>query len=114
MWYPTPTAEDVFAGLAESPALLPHLNALVFHVDSAHISDSFWAALHRALLARRTGCLLVRIKVLQRLPDSRMPSPDIIAAFRALAMDGVQIQLGLTRDTWYSIKHRDTWNHTFA
>ncbi|KAJ7751720.1 hypothetical protein B0H14DRAFT_2980980, partial [Mycena olivaceomarginata] len=39
MWYPT--AEAVFAGLAESPTLLPHVNALVLHVTENDISDSF-------------------------------------------------------------------------
>ncbi|KAJ7854279.1 hypothetical protein B0H14DRAFT_2756560 [Mycena olivaceomarginata] len=112
MWYPT--AEAVFAGLAESPTLLPHVNALVLHVTENDISDSFWAVLHRALLARRTGCLLVRITVPGRLPDSKMPSPGIIAAFRALAVDGVQIQLGLTGEIWHVAGDQEMWNHTFA
>jgi hypothetical protein len=116
MWFPTaePPAEDVFAGLAESPTLLPHLNALVLHVTEDVISDSFWAALHRALLARRAEFQLVQITVPGRLPDSKMPSPDIIVAFRALAVNGVQIQLGLTREIWHGIGRRETWNHTFA
>jgi hypothetical protein len=112
MWYPT--VEAVFAGLAEFPTLLPHVNAIALHITEDDISDSFWTALHRALLARRTGCLVVRITVLERLPDSKMPSPDIIAAFRALAVDGVQIQLGLTREIWPGVANRVTWNHTFA
>ncbi|KAJ7302197.1 hypothetical protein DFH08DRAFT_905730 [Mycena albidolilacea] len=111
---PALPSEAVFAGLAESPALLPHLNALVLHVTVYVISDSFWAALHRALLARRAEFQLVQITVLGRLPDSKMPSPDLIAAFRALALDGVQIQLGLTREIWHGVGDPETWNHTFA
>ncbi|KAJ7791070.1 hypothetical protein B0H14DRAFT_2936917, partial [Mycena olivaceomarginata] len=111
MWFPT--AEAVFAGLAESPTLLPHVNALVLHVTEDDISDSFWAALNRAL-ARRAEFQLVDITVPGRLPDSKMPSPDIIAAFRALAVNGVQIQLGLTRQIWHGVGRRDKWNHTFA
>jgi hypothetical protein len=112
MWYPT--AEVVFAGLAESQTLLSHVNALGLHLTEDDISDSFWAALHRALLARRTGCLLVRITIVGRLPDFKMPSPDIIAALRALALDGVQIQLGFTRESWKSIGDQETWNDIFA
>jgi hypothetical protein len=111
--------EDVFAGLAELPTLVPHLNTLVLNVDEEVIFASFWEALHRALLVRRTGFLLVRITMLEVLSNWRMPPPDIIAAFRAWAMDGIQIQL-ITRHNpkeWARRGHLgpwEKWNHTFA
>jgi hypothetical protein len=98
LWFPT--VEALFAGLTESPTLLPHINALVLHVTEDDISDSLWAALNGALLTHRTEFQLVDITVPGRLPDSKMPSPDIIAALRALAVNGVQIQLRLIRPIW--------------
>jgi hypothetical protein len=112
LWFPT--AEAVFSGLAESPALLTHVNALVLHVTEDDISDSFWAALNRAFLTRPAEFQLVDITVPGRLPDSKMPSPDIIAAFRALAVNGVRIQLRLIRPIWDGVADRETWNHTFT
>jgi hypothetical protein len=83
---------DLFLALADSPSLLPNLLSLVVHLDDeAPISDSFWTAVYHALLARPTQFQVVQFDTYYSLPASKMPAPDIMAAFRELGADGTQV-----------------------
>ncbi|KAJ7360801.1 hypothetical protein DFH08DRAFT_931128 [Mycena albidolilacea] len=82
-------AEELFGALTESASLLPQLSILIINLtddEDPEISDSFWNAALAALVARRR--LTVPI-----VTDSEMPTPDIIAAFRELVTDGMQVHI---------------------
>jgi hypothetical protein len=102
LWYTySPTVKKLFAALAESTSLLPQLRTLVIQVEEVPPNcHSFWMTLLRALVARRTRIQAFHCMVFRRLPDSKLPAPDIIAAFRELVMDGMEIQISALREAW--------------
>ncbi|KAJ7302057.1 hypothetical protein DFH08DRAFT_826938 [Mycena albidolilacea] len=109
MWEPhCPVVESLFAALVESPSLLPQLSTLVIRFnqdESDAIFDSFWTVALRAFVARRARFQVLHLGVPKSLHDSKMPPPHIVAQFRELALDGVQIHLGALYETW---------THTFS
>jgi hypothetical protein len=104
MWQPhCPVVESLFAALAESPSLLPQLSTLAIRFsqeESDAIFDSFWTVALRALVARRTRFQVLHLMVHKSLHDSKMPPPHIVAEFRELALNGVQIHLSALYETW--------------
>ncbi|KAJ7242397.1 hypothetical protein B0H12DRAFT_1132642 [Mycena haematopus] len=106
MWYPQYLAvENLFAVLAEFQSPFSHLRTLVVHApgDTPENPVSFWTALIRALAARRTQIQIFRLTVPDMIPPM-MPSPDILAAIRELAVDGMQVCI---IDTRYGIYWTD-------
>ncbi|KAJ7315407.1 hypothetical protein DFH08DRAFT_820662 [Mycena albidolilacea] len=96
-----PVMEGLLAALADSPSLLPHLNTLVVHLDiSISKSDFPWASLSHALSGRCTIFRVFQLEVPRRLPASQMPPTDVIATFRALAVDGTQVRISATLESW--------------
>ncbi|KAJ7449988.1 hypothetical protein B0H11DRAFT_323287 [Mycena galericulata] len=100
LWYPNTTlAEDLFAALANpSLRILPNLeDVTIRHPFSSTVFSvlpgSFWEMLLRALSARRTQIRVVHIETSRR-PEPSKPAADILAAFRELAADGMDIFVG--------------------
>ncbi|KAJ6500835.1 hypothetical protein C8R45DRAFT_82040 [Mycena sanguinolenta] len=82
---------DLIAALADSSSslLLPNLQSLTIDVlaGTMHISQPFWRALLRAVSSRRFQLRLVG-------PHFRIPSADIMQAFKELDDDGVEVYVG--------------------
>jgi hypothetical protein len=102
-WPGTSLATELFAALADSPSLLPNLIGLTvrprnFDTSSLYAPDtaeSLWKTLLRALSARRTQLRVVRVKLMHgSLSSSLKPAADILAAFRELAADGMELYIG--------------------
>ncbi|KAF7366422.1 hypothetical protein MSAN_00899100 [Mycena sanguinolenta] len=94
--------ENLFAALTSQP-LLPHLHILTIHLAPQYLpqnTSTFWTALTRALAARRTHIQVFRLTVRDRFRASQMPAPDILAAFRELAADGMHVSIGATWGKW--------------
>ncbi|KAJ7902857.1 hypothetical protein B0H14DRAFT_3708329 [Mycena olivaceomarginata] len=91
--------EELFAMLAESPSLVPRLNALVIH-NPRSFSGSFWTALPRTLAARRTQLHIFRLEVPDPLSASEMPAPSHIDAFRELAVGGTRVHIKARYERW--------------
>ncbi|KAF8155304.1 hypothetical protein K438DRAFT_1987022 [Mycena galopus ATCC 62051] len=98
MWLPdSQVVAELFAALAESHSLLPHLSRLSIDMSGnwdgskCDIPESAWRALLRALSTRRNR---FRIRLLG--PDITAPPRDVVAAFRELVVEGVQIYIGAT------------------
>ncbi|KAJ6558215.1 hypothetical protein B0H19DRAFT_1070757 [Mycena capillaripes] len=85
---------ELSAALASSSSLLPNLHTLrimdLYRSDEFD-PDAFWETLLRALSARRTRLQIVHI---QLSIGTGEPPADILAAFRALVVDGIQIYIG--------------------
>ncbi|KAF8176589.1 hypothetical protein K438DRAFT_1770407 [Mycena galopus ATCC 62051] len=85
MWSPNPQfLADLFPALASSPSLLPNLLSLILYVNmwqAGVISDSSWSALS----TRR-----FRLHVI----DVSEPPPSILAGFRDLVLEGVEVHIG--------------------
>ncbi|KAJ7871233.1 hypothetical protein B0H14DRAFT_3570983 [Mycena olivaceomarginata] len=87
--------EELFGVLAGSASLLPQLSILIINLtddEDPEISYSFWNAALGALVARHTQLLFFHLTI-PILTDSDMPAPDIIAAFRELVADGMQVHI---------------------
>ncbi|KAJ7902839.1 hypothetical protein B0H14DRAFT_1149290 [Mycena olivaceomarginata] len=104
VWYPLVHAmQQLLAAVADLPSFLPRLTTLAIHLAyDGDISDFFWVALSRALASRRTQLLAFHLTVLERLPASQMPAPDVMATFRELVMGGTEVRITAsgTYDTW--------------
>ncbi|KAJ7871231.1 hypothetical protein B0H14DRAFT_2724858 [Mycena olivaceomarginata] len=88
-------AEELFGALIESASLLPQLSILIINLtdnEDPEISYSFWNTALGALVARRTQLLFFRLTI-PILTALEMPTPDIIAAFRELVADGMQVHI---------------------
>ncbi|KAJ6510613.1 hypothetical protein C8R45DRAFT_1207509 [Mycena sanguinolenta] len=101
MWYPRYAEVETLFTVLASQSLLPHLHTLVVHLHS-HFEhyEPFWPALARALAARRTRIQVFRLTVLDPLPASRMPAPDILAAMQELMSGGIQVSIGAREEPW--------------
>jgi hypothetical protein len=94
--------EELFMALTEFPFLLPHTNIFVIHLhhrDVADISNTFCEALNHVLITHYTQIQVFHFILLR---DLKMPTPDMITAFRELAVDGVHVNLTA-----------GVWDHTF-
>ncbi|KAJ7933971.1 hypothetical protein B0H13DRAFT_2650441 [Mycena leptocephala] len=90
-WRPGGEGVDaLFAALAESPSVLPNLQTLMIFIDNNSASESSWKTLLRSLSARRTQLQKVHIYV-RRNPYLSIPEAEILAAFRELAADGIDV-----------------------
>ncbi|KAF7361460.1 hypothetical protein MSAN_01179100 [Mycena sanguinolenta] len=102
MWYARClTVEELMTALAGSPPLLPHIKALSFHL--AGYEEIEWPTLARTLAALRTQLRLQSFHLvgLHRAPSAaKMPTPVIIAAFRELAADGMEVCISATDGSW--------------
>ncbi|KAJ7237743.1 hypothetical protein B0H12DRAFT_1138507 [Mycena haematopus] len=80
---------DLVAALADSSSLLPNLQSLTIRMPGGRfdIPDSYWQTFLRAVSTRRLQLHIAG-------PHFRMPSVDILTAFKELAADGVQIYIG--------------------
>jgi hypothetical protein len=89
LWYPDSyLAADLFAALANSPSLLPNLCRLTIHSGgraSAIFDSSAWWTLLRMVSSRRIQLYILLVK---------SPSSDVLAAFRELVADGVEVYIG--------------------
>ncbi|KAJ6465095.1 hypothetical protein C8R47DRAFT_1155630 [Mycena vitilis] len=95
LWWPPVGSiftEEFVKALAESPTLLPNLQALTLHLRSA-ISDAFWKKFHRALSARRTQLKVVHVDIGM---EEWQPQRTTMEAFREMETDGMQIYIGET------------------
>jgi len=81
--------------LAESPSLLPNLRTLIIHLHWSDLLDVHWRTLLRALSGRRTQIQVFRLKVNY---VTTPPWPDILAAFRELVVDGMDVYIGTYDD----------------
>ncbi|KAJ7458009.1 hypothetical protein B0H11DRAFT_2286787 [Mycena galericulata] len=94
LWWPEGdvTVEQFFAAWAESPSsLLPNLRSLTIRFHSVPtIPDSSWEGLLRAFTAR-TKIRTIRIEFYS--PSSK-PAAHILAAFRELVADGMEVYIG--------------------
>jgi hypothetical protein len=93
---PGQVKEELLAVLADSPSLVPHLTTVVIHPHP--ISDSFWTALLRPLAARPTPVFHLMVPI--RLSASQMPAPDLITAFKKLAVDGPRVLVKAVLEPW--------------
>ncbi|KAJ7902844.1 hypothetical protein B0H14DRAFT_3851767 [Mycena olivaceomarginata] len=93
---PGQVKEELLAVLADSPSLVPHLTTVVIHLHP--ISDSFWTALLRPLAARPTQ--VFHLMVPFRLSASQMPAPDLITAFKKLAVDRPRVLVKAVLEPW--------------
>jgi hypothetical protein len=100
-------AAELFAALAESrsaPSLLPQLSTLAIHfaahADLSAIHGFFWPAALRALTARRTHLQVLYLDIAERPLASQMPALDIIAGFRELVADGMQVYIRDSLGKW--------------
>ncbi|KAJ6510616.1 hypothetical protein C8R45DRAFT_393225, partial [Mycena sanguinolenta] len=105
IWYPEHMVlQNLFAALAESQSLLPHLHTLVVqldHIPENATPESSWTALARALAARRTHIQVFRLTMgPNRLSAQRLPAPDILATIRTLVMDGMEVYIGTIDGSW--------------
>jgi hypothetical protein len=111
-WPATSLATELFATLADSPSLLPNLIGLTvrprnFDTSSPYASDtaeSLWKTLLRALSARRAQLRVVRVKLTHEssLSSSSKPAADILATFRELAADGMELYIGAEEHNFVS------------
>jgi hypothetical protein len=86
MWGPdSRLVAGLFAALADSPSLLPNLRSLAIEGDSPRISDDNWRTVARVVTTRR---IQLRVHLYGSL------STDVLASFRKLVADGVQIYIG--------------------
>ncbi|KAJ7828000.1 hypothetical protein B0H13DRAFT_304508 [Mycena leptocephala] len=88
----------LFDALADSPSLLPNLHSLIIHLYSSSMPDSSWKTLLRALSTRRTQLQIVQVQLYVGPPLSLKPGADVLAAFRELIADGMQVHIG-TQDS---------------
>ncbi|KAF7361443.1 hypothetical protein MSAN_01177400 [Mycena sanguinolenta] len=106
VWYPEyEEVENLFTVLTkpQSPFPLPNLRTLIVHLDPHVVpehSESLWMALICALTARRTHIQVFQLTILDPLPASCMPTPDILAAIRELRTDGMQVSVSATQEPW--------------
>ncbi|KAJ6510642.1 hypothetical protein C8R45DRAFT_964723 [Mycena sanguinolenta] len=102
IWYPRYLmVEELMKALAGSPALLPHLKTLSLCL--AGYGEIDWPTLARALAALRTQLQLQSFHLvgLRRAPiAAELPTPEIIAAFRELAADGMEVCISAADGTW--------------
>ncbi|KAJ7657472.1 hypothetical protein B0H17DRAFT_1097726 [Mycena rosella] len=84
----------MFASLAESPSLVPHLRRLKLQCHQQAVSEPLWSAVVRALSIRRDQ---ITCFTFMRLHDAGLASPEpdahIREAFRQFAADGMEIHL---------------------
>jgi phosphatidylserine/phosphatidylglycerophosphate/cardiolipin synthase-like enzyme len=80
--------------------MLPNLHTLIVFIDFNWVSDSSWETLLRALSARRIQLQKVHVYV-SRYPHVVIPEAEILAAFRELAADGIDVYVGTKRATGY-------------
>ncbi|KAJ7915620.1 hypothetical protein B0H13DRAFT_2324182 [Mycena leptocephala] len=97
VWWPEiPFVTKLFAVLAEfesgSPTL-PVLHTLIIYIR-VHIPDSSWATLLCALSARRTQLKIVEMRLSPGSPTLVRPGADVLAAFKKLVSDGMEIYMG--------------------
>ncbi|KAJ7896385.1 hypothetical protein B0H14DRAFT_3612445 [Mycena olivaceomarginata] len=88
LWCPNSyLAADLFAALANPPSLLPNLCSLTIHVSgraSATFDSSAWWMLLRMVSSRH-----IQLHILVKSPSS-----DVLAAFRELVADSVEVYIG--------------------
>ncbi|KAF7361481.1 F-box domain-containing protein [Mycena sanguinolenta] len=79
--------DHLLTALADSYDLLPNLHILTINTrtQEADIPDSFWGSLLRAISTRR---------IQLHLPGVKAPPEAVLAAFRQLVVDGIQIYIG--------------------
>jgi hypothetical protein len=83
---------ELFTALADS-SLLPNLHTLTIDLYHSDIFDSSCMTFLRALSARRTQLQIVRVTLAAGPPASLKPA-DVLAAFRELVADGMQVHIG--------------------
>ncbi|KAJ7908706.1 hypothetical protein B0H13DRAFT_2661930 [Mycena leptocephala] len=93
-WPATHLATELYAALADSPSLLPNLIGLTVRLHAYATSALSWKTLLRALSARRTQLRVVHVKLTQESSRSSNHTADIIASFRELAADGMELYIG--------------------
>jgi hypothetical protein len=89
---------ELFIALADS-SLLPNLHTLTIDLYHSDIFDSSCMTFLRALSARRTKLQTVRVTLAVGAPLSLEPA-DVLAAFRELVADGMQVHIGTEKDNF--------------
>ncbi|KAJ7827994.1 hypothetical protein B0H13DRAFT_2118473 [Mycena leptocephala] len=89
---------ELFIALADS-SLLPNLHTLTIDLYHSDIFDSSCMTFLRALSARRTKLQSVRVTLAVGAPLSLEPA-DVLAAFRELVADGMQVHIGTEKDNF--------------
>ncbi|KAJ7646035.1 hypothetical protein DFH06DRAFT_1210941 [Mycena polygramma] len=91
LWGPSPrTTTGLFTAMTESLSLLPNLHTLALYpYDWSGIPYPAWKKLLKAFLIRRTTLRTLYVE----LSGSPQPAADILAGFRALQAEGMQIHI---------------------